>query len=277
MSGRVAPLIVLTRPKGKNVSMASWLRGQGASVLELPALQLQPVAVIPDQVPRPRDFDLLVFVSSMALSAYESALDHVADMPAPGQPLQRPRFVAGVGLATAAALRQSRWFAQCQLLMPQTGQTSDSEGLWPQIQINLKHIHSALVVRGQTGREWLGQQLESCGVSVTRHASYQRTAAVWSSSQVQQLRQSISALPPSDVSWLMTSSEGVDAIFAQLAKHNLLDALQGARFVAVHERIGRHLKWRYAECFPGSPEPEVTLCEPDAPAMCQSLLALASI
>lgn len=276
MSARVAPLVVLTRPKGKNVSMASWLRAKGASVLELPSLQLQPVAVVPDQVPRPQNFDLLVFVSSMALSAYESAIDHLSDMPAPGQFSQRPRFVAGVGAATANALRQSRWFGQSRLLMPQHGQTSDSEGLWPHIRNNLEFIQSALVVRGQTGREWLGQQLELTGVSVTRHASYQRTAAVWQSGQILQLRQSISILPAPMVIWLMTSSEGVDAIFAQLAKHDLLYALQGASFVVVHERIGRHLKWRYAECFAGSPEPAVTLCEPVAPAMCQSLLAMAS-
>lgn len=277
MSGHVAPLVVLTRPKGKNAALSAFLRTEGARVIELPALQLQAVSVVPEKLPRPNRFDLLVFVSTTALSAYEDALYQYAEPDSAVLTPVKPRFVAAVGEATAAAVQQSRFFSQFRVLAPEPGARADSEGLWPQIYPYLSAIETALVVRGQVGREWLGHQLEASGVSVLRYASYQRTVAVWQEAQVKALQSGVSSAPSAPRVWLMTSSEGVDAIFGQLEHHQLLDAVLDARFVVVHDRIAQHLISCYATRFPDKPKPAVTLCEPETNAMCQALAAVAAL
>lgn len=275
MSGSNTPLVVLTRPQGKNAELATALRQSGFGCLELPVLQLQPMAVTPVQTPQPHAFDLVVFVSSMALSAYESALANFATPDIHGATHRRPLFVAAVGVATAQALRHSPVFGDIPVLQPSSLDTADSEGLWPQIEANLAVIRRALIVRGQAGREWLGERLEAAGVQVTRHASYRRSVAVWRNTQLQPLRAPQGSASVRTV-WLLTSSEAVDAVFAQLEQHHLLDVLRTAGFVAVHNRIAQRLKSSYISRFPDGGQPAVTLCAPDVGSMRQALAAMAS-
>ena len=275
MAGSVVPLIVLTRPQGKNAVLALALRQSGFDCLELPVLQLQPLAVTPGQTPQPNAFDLIVFVSSMALSAYESALANFMPSPIDATAPRRPLFVAAVGAATARALESSPVFAGIPVLQPPEQASADSEGLWPCIEVNLDVIGQALIVRGQEGREWLGQRLEAAGVSVTRHASYRRSVAVWREAQLQPLRASGAAAPLRTV-WLLTSGEAVDAVFAQLEQHQLLYVLRDAGFVVIHNRIALRLKSHYSSRFPDKAQPAVTLCAPDIGSMRQALAAMAS-
>lgn len=274
MAGSVPPLIVLTRPQGKNALLSAALRQSGFDSLELPVLQLQPLAIEAGQVPDPGAFDLIVFVSSMALAAYESALVNFASPGFGGVSSRRPLFVAAVGAATANALRGSTVFSGTPVLQPAAQASSDSEGLWPQIEAKLSSIRSALIVRGQTGREWLGERLEAAGVRVIRHASYRRSVAVWRESQLEKLR--VSGVPLRTV-WLLTSSEAVDAVFSQLERHGLLHVVRIAGFVVVHPRIAERLKLQYADRFPDAVLPAVTLCDPDVGSMRQALAAVASL
>ena len=274
MVGSIAPLIVLTRPQGKNAVLFAALRQSGFDSLELPVLQLQPLPIEARQVPDPGAFDLIVFVSSMALAAYESALVNFVLPGSDGVSSRRPLFVAAVGAATAESLRNSPVFSGTPVLQPAVHASSDSEGLWPQIEARLSDIRSALIVRGQSGREWLGERLEAAGVRVIRHASYRRSVAVWRETQLRKLRESGG---PLRTVWLLTSSEAVDAVFSQLERHGLLDVLRIAGFVVVHARIAERLKSQYADRFPDAVLPAVTLCDPDVGSMRQALAAVASL
>ena len=271
-----SPLVVLTRPQGKNQVLAGSLRRQGVSVLELPALQLRPAPVVPGQLPFPADYDLVVFVSTMALSAYESALRHYASSDQDAALPTSARFVAAVGPATVQALGKSPLFGRAHIIAPPPSAGSDSEGLWQALQPFLPDLQRALIVRGQTGREWLGGKLEEAGLSVTRYASYQRSTVSWSVSDVLPLKQHLHSMTQPQTVWLLSSAEATDSVFEQLDRHCLSEVLRSARYVAVHERIAQRLKCQYARLFPDNPPPEVTLCAPDVSAILRALVSVAT-
>src|SRR3546814_5124008 len=87
-------IAILTRPDGRNETLARALRAAGWQALELPALEIQPLPVQPAQLPLPQDHDLVVFVSGNAARLYIAQLRDVA-----GQAAWPP--------ATAAADRKS--------------------------------------------------------------------------------------------------------------------------------------------------------------------------
>ena len=277
MVGSASPLVVLTRPAGKNDALNASLRAQGFQVLVLPVLQVQTVTPPRQGFPLAQDFDLVMFVSSAALSSYLAQYgQQIGD--APLHHSVGPKFLAAVGPSTANALRASGWPSSSVILEPSSSVSFDSEGLWHEIQRVLPQIQNALIVRGQEGRNWLSDQLESSGVNVTRFTSYVRCDAQWSSEQLAILR----AMLPSrgdgapDSVWLMTSRHSVDALFALLARHACLGVLSRARFVAVHERVAEHLKFQFSKYCSAANEPAVTLCAPDNASMLNALVATAT-
>ncbi len=86
--------VVLTRPAGRNESLARALRAAGATVIEAPALAIERLDAA---VPEFRAGDLCVFVSRQAVDA---CFDGRA-----GAPWPDGVRAAAVGAATARALR----------------------------------------------------------------------------------------------------------------------------------------------------------------------------
>lgn len=301
MTGGKRPWVVLTRPAGKNAVLANVLQAHGVATLDLPALQTHPVPPDPASFPALDNFDLVVFVSRIALTSYQWQHAQLADAPARGGPggavlsqisaqttLQttpqmsseqfsslghRPRYLAAVGPSTAVALARFDQAVAAQVLAPPPGASHDSEGLWQALQPHLPTIKSAMIVRGQAGRDWLGDQLERAGVNVVRHASYARLPAAWTPAQLSQLA-AIADQGQATV-WLLTSVHGVDAIFDLLGRHQLFKVMSNARFVAIHERIAQRLKFQIAVCGGPGTHPAVTLCATDNASMADALVAMA--
>lgn len=260
---------VLTRPDDRNRSLASMLETRGVQVLQAPALNISRIPGAVGARQAPACYDMAVFVSGNAVRAYLQALDEMGLQEWPGTTI-----AAAVGAGTGQALRDSGRIPQSMILYPDPalgGQ--DSESLWSALADRLDALRRVLIVRGSSGREWLGQRLEAAGISVERLAVYQRSPAIWT----QRERSALEAMFVSGKPcvFLLTSGEGVEAVHDNMRRLGLERQWAQARFVVIHERIAARLQSVLAASGKVEP-PVVKICQPgDEPAL-QAILALAS-
>nr|WP_306669774.1 uroporphyrinogen-III synthase [Allopusillimonas soli] len=278
----------MTRPKDKNAVLAQRLRQAGMSVLELPALKLVDCEAGPASQYAPVRYDLVVLVSGYACRRYlqwQLGLDYprtdaqatsrqASATASPARAAWPPDTLAAtVGQASARILYDSAVVPGSAIIHPAADQSADSEHLWQQLLPRMDRIRRVLIVRGESGREWLADRLEQAGASVDKLALYRREAARWSAEEGVMLHQAMSAPQPCVV--LLTSREGVDAALAN-GRRLALDGLwASARFVVVHERIADYLQSR----LPPSGKaalPMVKISQPGDDALFESILEMAS-
>lgn len=274
--------VVLTRPAGRNDVLAARLARAGLDVLALPALEVEPLPRPAAGWPAPEDYDLAVFVSGTAVQYYIEALrgPQGESYESPGElrgsrgELRWPAQcrAAAVGAATARALAASGVPGLDDVIHPAASGPQDSEALWGLLQGQA--WRRALILRGQAGREWLGQQLEQAGAEVRRCALYRRAAAAWSAAQLQALcgPAAAGAAPVC----VFTSSEGVQAFASNIARAGLQRFWERARCVAIHERVARQLRATLAQAAGTAPDPMVKICPPDDDAVFEAVLSIAT-
>lgn len=262
------PTLILTRPRLRNESLARRLEGLGCPVLSLPALELAPCAPSGDALPRPEDFDLVVFVSSFAARVYLDALksQHAGDhWPA-------HTVAATVGAASARPLYDAGWIPASAILHPDASLASqDSEALWALLQARSRMPRRVLVLRGQDGREWLGQRLEQAGARVKRLALYARRPLVWDATQAQAVTRAMTSGTRAII--LLTSSDSTRALSANVGRHGLGSAFAASHFLVIHSRIAHRLQSILVESGWGEPA-AITLCAPDEDAIVRSIQSL---
>jgi len=229
--------VILTRPEHRNAMLAARLRDSGLDVLCLPALRLVPRDVCAQQMPLPENFDLLVFVSSHAAQSYLDRFRALRPNPVwPGH-----TRVATVGHASAEPLFQAGFIPDHLVMHPAAGvDGQDSEGLWGVLRPILSDLKRVLIVRGQAGREWLGAAFEGAGMDVTRLSLYHREPVTWQYADAQMLTEALQSQKP--VVFLLTSSESVDAVHANIQRLGLMSSWVQCLFVVIHERISNHLQ-----------------------------------
>ncbi|WP_019938654.1 uroporphyrinogen-III synthase [Bordetella sp. FB-8] len=228
------PTVVLTRPVGRNEELASRLSAAGWQALTLPALVIEPLHHA-GPVPAPGDFDLVVFVSGNAVRLYLAQVG-LAD----GWPVGT--LAATVGPSSARALREAAQFGTqgCIVHPPVEAPTHDSEALW-QLLSDRALPRRALLVRGETGRDWLAERLAEAGVDVHIHALYRRRPAVWPYESAEQLRRLAADPHARRPVWLLTSIASIDAVAQSVRGADLFEWWAGGSFVVTHPRQGEHL------------------------------------
>ncbi|HLR14129.1 MAG TPA: uroporphyrinogen-III synthase [Burkholderiaceae bacterium] len=260
--------VILTRPEHRNAPLAGRLETRGWNVLNLPALALAPQLPEPGNVPMPDAFDAIVFVSSFAANVYLDGLRKRQ----PSVVWPDHTLAVTVGHASARPLYEAGFIPHAQIVHPSPRHGGhDSEALWARLQAEARDIRRVLVLRGQSGREWLGSQFEQTGAEVRRLAIYERRPASWSKQQCQDLDRALQQ--PDKAIMLLTSSEGVKALHGRIAGLGLLPAWAGIRFVAFHQRIATQLQSILQESCLTLQHP-VMLCEPSDMAFCQMLDSL---
>jgi len=222
------PTAILTRPAGRNTTLVRALGHAGWPVLECPVLDIQLVPVLPTRPPpRPDAFDLVVFVSRAAVAGYKRQLP---------EGCQWPQHVkaACMGPVTAAAVRRA-FGADIVVLHPEGADSQDSEALWPLLLALQVLPRRVLILRGQDGREWLGEKLAGLGIVVTAQQTYQREVAAWPEPLCASLRAQAAA--GGQAVWLLTSGHGIQALVQKLAELKLLEWFEHSAFVLTHERL----------------------------------------
>jgi uroporphyrinogen III methyltransferase/synthase len=150
--------IAVTRARPQASALADRLRGLGATVIEAPAIRIEPIDA---DLPAIGDYDLLCLTSP---NGVRRLFEIVAD----ARSLAGPR-VAAIGPGTAAALRERGVVAD---VVPER---SVAEGLVAALEGIA--VRRALLVRGEEGRDVLPDALRERGASVDIAAVY-RTVPV---------------------------------------------------------------------------------------------------
>jgi uroporphyrinogen-III synthase len=206
-------VVLVTRPGEAGQRLSAALRDRGQPALWWPAFELlapeelEPLQALARGLAR---FELVVFVSAAAVRGLV-ALDGGVQWPA-GTAIAAPGAstleLARSLLPGAAAARG--------IAPPGEAAQSGSEGLWEALRRLPALPASALIVRAETGREWLGERLREAGCRVEVASVYRRVVHSPSAEQ----RASLAACRGAGRSAVpvVTSSEAVAALDRQLGE-----------------------------------------------------------
>ncbi len=228
------PRLLVTRPQPQADEWVLQLQRRGVSAAALPLLgiadptDLTPVQQAWQQLPQRA---CVMFVSPTAVQRFFS------HRPA-GQAWPPQVIAAGTGPGTFHALRAAGVPAAAIVTPPDAAAQFDSEALWAILQHRLAWPgRSALIVRGEGGRDWLADALRQHGAAVHFVEAYRRTAPVPDAAGQAWLQQSLAA--PAAFLWLFSSSEAVSRLSGLTPGLAPGRAWGGAHALATHPRIAQ--------------------------------------
>ncbi len=223
-------LVVITRPRAQAGTLAQQVAALGREPLVFPLLEIHP---LPDTAPLRAALDevqryaMVAFVSPNAIDAAFAI---------------RPVWPAGMVLAVVGAGSRKALInhgiseQNTTIISPANLQRSDSQSLLETLDRAALKGKQVLIIRGETGRELLGDALREAGATVTQVAAYRRTAPVLDTDGRAQLAQLIAA--PND--WIITSSEALGNLMrmvAQAAGDTGVAKMQQQHMLVPHARI----------------------------------------
>ena len=215
--------IAVTRPRDQAVQLARRIEQAGGIPLLFPLLDIAPAQdqqALREQISRLAQFDLAIFISPNAVQYGMAAIRAAGELP---QNLK----IATVGQGSAKALRE---LGIANVIAPT--ERFDSEGLLvlPELQ-NVTGWH-VLILRGDGGRELLGDTLKARGATVEYAACYRRSKP----------QQDIAALLDASPDALtVTSSEALDHLW-QMLDDKACVALRDTPIFLPHARIAELAK-----------------------------------
>lgn len=231
--------VIVTRPGAQAQPWVARLRSLGHSAHALPLIGIAPphdAAPVQAAWAGLGAHRLVMFVSA-------NAVDHffLARPPGAGWP---PGVLAGsTGPGTSAALCAAGVPSGALVHPPVDAPRFDSEALWALLQHHDWTGRSALIVRGEEGRDWLAETLRARGARVVFVAAYRRVLPAFGPEERALLTAGLA--DPDHHLWLFSSSEAVanllalapGAVWAQaqaLASHpRIAQAARQAGFGAV--------------------------------------------
>lgn len=158
--------IVVTRARAQAGKLAERLEALGATIIEFPTIDIQPVDA-PVDLKSPAGFDWVVFTSANAVRFFAAALNRE------GSSLEalRPAQICAVGPATADAIRERG--IEVDLLPPEYV----AESVLDALKEHDPDLGSKcmLLPRGDIAREFLPDALRALGADVTELVVYRTT------------------------------------------------------------------------------------------------------
>ena len=155
---KAIPCVVLTRPAGASNRLKARLSRRGCQALACPTLSIETLPAVAADLAVIKQVDLVFFVSGAAVRALGDQLLKL------GLSLGSQVQLAAVGQSTAAEIR--RVLGRQDVILPHEGHPEDSESLWKVLVSRGELARRVLIVRGQTGRDWLTQQFQQHGQPV---------------------------------------------------------------------------------------------------------------
>lgn len=199
------PRLIITRPLAQALPWLNELQARGADARALPLIDIQPVGdttALRTAWSQLNVYDALMFVSANAVTYFFAARPAVIPWPTGA-------IAACTGPGTAMALRLAG-VPQAALVLPATEQTQESESLWALLQARDWHGRRVLVVRGDTGREWLAEQWRRAGAEVEFLTAYWRRRPVLDAAGRALLAEV--AADPATWIWHFSSAEAVGGL-----------------------------------------------------------------
>lgn len=221
--------IVVTRPLAQALPLKQRIEQLGAEVILCPLLDIAPAenpAALAATLMQLPSLDWLIFISPNAVRYGLAALRDS------GFSAGARAKIAAIGQGTAQAL-QAEGIANVVLPMARF----DSEGLLAHPALQLVSGQTIAIFRGETGRELLGETLQSRGAKVTYLSCYQRREA--------RLDLTLLSKQAPDA-WTISSSEALTYLWQKLQKAQLFALTELPLFVP-HPRIAalaHHQGWK---------------------------------
>ncbi|WP_280152122.1 uroporphyrinogen-III synthase [Piscinibacter sp. XHJ-5] len=219
--------VIVTRPAAQAAAWVRSLRTHGIEAVALPLIDIGPpadVGAVHAAWHSLAQHRIAVFVSPNAAESFFRHRPQGAAWP--------PGVLAGsVGPGTTRALRSLQVPAAAIVEPAADAAQFDSEALWQRLRDEPWRGASALIVRGDGGREWLADTLRAHGAHVSFVSAYRRAAPTFEADARRLLDAALDQ--PAQHLWFFSSSEAID---------HLLRACPGrewgtARAVATHPRI----------------------------------------
>jgi len=258
-------VVLITRPGEAGQRLTAGLGALGQAALWWPAFDLLPPSEpqrVRDALARLHGFDLVVFVSPAAVRAVAEVLA--------GQTWPAGTCVAAVGGASLRAARAELPLGEdARVIGPPGSDAAEGgvEALWPVLASLPARPRNVLIVRAQSGRAWLGQQLRQAGAQVEELEAYRRVVHEPHASDWAGVRAALAGAPGAlqGPAVLFSSTEAVDVLTRALQRERLGPELPGSLALCVHERIALAASaagWR-----------DVRRCEAEAGALLAALAA----
>lgn len=224
--------VILMRPGAANDRLAAKLKADGIEAWCWPAFTItlpEDQELVAQRLAHLDDVDMVVLASPAAVAAVAHWVqewpEHIT--------------LATVGEGTARVIRAA-WGDDVPVIFPKgDAEQSGSEALFDL----LKHTQiprRVLIARGQTGREWLAEQLTQLGADVEKLAAYVRVPIELSTQQIEDLQKAIHG--PSPIIYI-TSSDSVATLL------HAIRPVPGARkwflhgaAVTIHPRCAERLR-----------------------------------
>jgi uroporphyrinogen-III synthase len=207
--------VLVVRPRAQALAWVERLAEQGVAARALPLIAISPApepaqvvaamsglrassdAAAHDEARQP----MLVFVSPNAVVGFFDALAGATHWP----PHAR---AAATGPGTVAALREAGVPADRIVAPPDDAPQFDSEALWARIEAWSWAGRIVWIVRGNGGRDWLGQRMRAAGADVRVVQSYARAAPRPDAAERALLAAALAE--PARWIWMFSSSEAID-------------------------------------------------------------------
>ena len=245
--------VLVTRPRHQSAGLVALIEKHGGTAIRFPVIEILPV-----QDPRAAraalasldDYARVIFLSP-------NAVRHGCALMDTARAAETRALIAAVGESTAAALEQAGFDA---VLRPARG--ADSEALLALPELGRKTVAGSriLIVRGEGGRQLLGDTLSNRGARVTYAEVYRRARPEVNGGGLARRGRNggIDAI-------VITSLEGMENLFAMLGEAAAA-WLKQAGYVVVSERLAD-----YARAL-GIKDPPVIAARADAEALLEALL-----
>ncbi|HEI8868062.1 TPA: uroporphyrinogen-III synthase [Serratia odorifera] len=225
--------ILVTRPSPFGEQLVSRLRVLGRVAYHAPLIDFAPGAdlpILPQALQQQREGDL-VFVLSQHSVNYANSVMGRAGLPWPS----KPRYYA-IGRNTALALHR---ITSLPVEFPQERQISETLLLLPALQ-KLDGIQ-AMILRGNGGRELLGDTLRERGANVSYYECYQRSPVHYDGAEqsAHWQRAGVDTL-------VVTSGEMLQQLYNLVPDYYRASWLLRCRLIVVSERLAtqaRELGW----------------------------------
>ena len=227
--------VVITRPAAQAEALALRLSASGCPVRLFPLLEIQPLADTAElsaTLAKLNDYAMVAFVSPNAIDA---VFAHLTDWP-------KNVIAAVVGEGSRLALaRHGVTDANATIITPSDKQRTDSETLLLELDLEVLRGQKVLIVRAESGRELLADQLRAAGVDVEQIVAYQRLAPTLDEARLVALR----ALLAEKNDWIITSSEALRLLKQMVEQADPAAGwqhLQNKTLILPHPRIAETAK-----------------------------------
>jgi uroporphyrinogen-III synthase len=220
--------VIVTRPAAQAADWVADLEANGIQAAALPLIDILPADDPAESIEAWQTLAqhrLVAFVSPNAASCF------FAHRPA-GMGWPDATLAGSPGPGSTHVLRTLGVPAACIVAPAADAAQFDSESLWAELQAQAWGGAEVLVVRGDGGRDWLGDRLREAGARVSHLAAYRRAAPRLGTTTRGILAAALAS--PASHLWLFSSSQAIDHL-AALAPPDA--AWVESHAIATHPRI----------------------------------------